>query len=127
LTEVFPAGQIPTDLCNQHQGWSPELLAQAPSASTEEGAAGSLGEREERRAGGALQAEEGAVPREHPFRSWLRRVFGLGARRERQPPPEPQAEGRRDDRGGDPGDRRPPDRLPGDGSPPGDGFRPEPP
>jgi len=111
LTEVFPAGQVPTELCSQHQGWSPELLAQAQEAAVPNTSTG----EEERRAPGepAAAGAEREAPREHPFRRWLRRVFGGGVGGDHGP-----------DRGHDPAadrdaDRRPPRegerQLPRDG------------
>ncbi len=140
LTEVYPAGEVPTELCNQHQGWSPDLLAQAPTSSVDEAGAGSIGDGAgvDRRLGAAAPDAARAAPREHPFRSWLRRVFGVGPRQEQRPPPEADGDGG-GDRGnhGDRGDqrerrddRRPPDRAPADGGGGAarvDGLRPEPP
>jgi penicillin-binding protein 1B len=103
LTEVYLEGQLPTELCNRHQGWTnEELLAQDqgnPAAGPgsrdhrEEGARG-----EERPAARGEGAEEGPEKR-HPFRSWLHRVFG--GRRD-----EEKADRARDDRAKDEKDRK---------------------
>jgi len=121
LTELFPAGQVPTDLCNQHQGWSPEMLAQSPALGGGERAISSRprDERdgdEETAAGDRAEPDAGQdVPRAHPFRSWLRRVFGAAPRDERRP----AARDRDSRRPPDPDEPRPPDRERGDGGGPG--------
>jgi membrane peptidoglycan carboxypeptidase len=109
LTEVFPAGSVPTDLCNQHQGWSPELLAQSPALADGEVTVSSRQPAADDEEGGARERRDEADPsrevqRAHPFRSWLRRVFGVGPRDDRRPAREPA----REDGAPDPGDRRPP-------------------
>jgi penicillin-binding protein 1B len=71
LTEVFREGTIPTQLCNQHQSYWEEEIADALDARDEEALED-----------GAAAGEEGAVgedrrsSRRHPFKSWLRKVFG---------------------------------------------------
>lgn len=83
LTEVYLEGQVPTELCNRHQGWtSEELLAQDQG-----GGAAREGGRDERagvgddRKGEAREersaaAEEERPEKRHPFRNWLKRIFG---------------------------------------------------
>ncbi len=116
LTEIYPTGEVPTELCNQHQGWSPELLAQGPQASGEERAEAREREDEPRlsRPGerDRRDGEEAPEPaRAHPFRSWLRRVFGFGPREESRPPARDEGEDPRRDRGDRrERDHRPPDR-----------------
>jgi penicillin-binding protein 1B len=107
LTEVFPTGQVPTDLCNQHQGWSPELLAQASAPAGDERAEAAGRGEDSRAERGDARDEEREPPRAHPFRSWLRRVFGLGSR-EAGRPAERDGRNEREDRRRD--DRRPPER-----------------
>ncbi len=126
LTEVFPAGQVPTELCNQHQGWSPELLAQSPPPAGDEragdGASRGEDERATRSEPGRSDPGEGErqPARPHPFRSWLRRVFGIEPRSEGRPPGDDRDGRDRRDQDGrrshEPDERRPPDREPGDGS-----------
>jgi penicillin-binding protein 1B len=84
LTEVYPEGQLPTELCNQHQGWTSEdLLAQdqgggpghAPGERGERVAGGrETGDRDEADAAGG--ADEEKPEKHHPFRDWLHRIFG---------------------------------------------------
>src|SRR5262249_35888275 len=87
LTEVYLEGQVPAELCDRHQGWtSGEVLAQ------DRGGAGRMGGREERvgedRRGEGREderAEAGAEEKPekpHPFRNWLRRIFGGGRKDE---------------------------------------------
>jgi len=86
LTEVFPEGKVPTQVCDRHTSWTEEAIA----------ATDQWGDAEE--GGGAAPAaaearEERGPEKPHPFRRWLRRVFG--------------SEGDHGDRGdrGDHGDR----------------------
>jgi hypothetical protein len=82
MTEVYPEGQVPTELCNRHQGWTnEELLAR------DEGQAGTGGGEERARAGDrksardddkAETAAEEKPEKRHPFRNWLHRIFGGG-------------------------------------------------
>ncbi|HEV2852733.1 MAG TPA: PBP1A family penicillin-binding protein [Thermoanaerobaculia bacterium] len=88
LTEVFRQDEVPTQLCNRHHGWSePQVASVTESPEDEETAA---------QAGEAERTEERREKR-HPFRRWLRRVFG----------------------GGDDDRKRDRDREQGDGRPPG--------
>jgi membrane carboxypeptidase/penicillin-binding protein len=110
LTEVYPEGQVPTELCNRHQGWtSEELLAQGQG-----GAGGEervRGEESDSRTGSAeARDDERSDDREkpekrHPFRSWLHRVFG-GRGDDDKRGGEPKDEGR--ERKAPEDDRRPP-------------------
>jgi penicillin-binding protein 1B len=71
LTEVFRQGDVPTRLCNRHQGWGDTQVAgYSDSESSEE--TEETAEAEE-----VAQAED---RRERPqrFRRWLRKVFGGG-------------------------------------------------
>ena len=117
LTEVYPEGQVRTELCNQHQGWSPELLAQGPQASGEERAEARERDDEPRisRPGEPDGPEDRNAEREperaHPFRSWLRHFFGFGPREDRRPAARgsDERDDRRDRRERE-RDHRPPDR-----------------
>jgi penicillin-binding protein 1B len=128
FTEVYLAGELPGELCNQHQGWTNEdLLAQEQGQQGDRDrlAAGDRGvgregearsgrdrdEDREREAGPATEKPE----KRHPFRSWLRRVFGgKGGEDDRD---------KKDQREQD--ERRPPARAPQpqpeDDAGPGDG------
>ncbi len=61
LTEVFREGEVPTELCNRHGGIPEPQLA-----------AGETGPGGETVAPGAEERAE----KPHPFRSWLKRIFG---------------------------------------------------
>jgi penicillin-binding protein 1B len=78
LTEVYPEGQVPTDLCNRHQGWTnEELLAQDQGgAASREGRAAADGADGDRSAARTEAAGEEKPEKPHPFRNWLHRVFG---------------------------------------------------
>src|SRR6185436_6556267 len=69
ITEVFRQGQVPTQLCNRHQSWVDTQFAEA-TGQPEYGAepAVQVGAEE------AVTAE--AAEKRHPFRRWLRKVFG---------------------------------------------------
>jgi penicillin-binding protein 1B len=88
LTEVFREGEVPTQLCNRHQSWSETQVASITESPEEGETAAQAGEAE--------RTEERQEKR-HPFRRWLRRVFG----------------------GGDDDKKRDRDREQGDGRPPG--------
>jgi penicillin-binding protein 1B len=93
FTEVFRQGEVPTQTCNRHQGWSePQVAAVLEPQPSEETAA---------QAGEPERAEERQEKR-HPFRRWLRRVFGGGDDRDRG------KDKNRDRRGEERGDPPPP-------------------
>ncbi len=120
LTEVYLEGQLPTELCNRHQGWTnEELLAQ------DQGGVGSPGGRDSRegdasRAPGeertAVRGEgsEEKTEKPHPFRNWLHRVFG--GRRDEEKTDRAKEQERRDERR-DENDKRPPRAEEHDGAP----------
>jgi penicillin-binding protein 1B len=75
LTEVYPEGQVPTELCNRHQGWTnEELLAQ------DQGQGVRSDEKAEEKGGKAEASAEAPAEekgeKRHPFRNWLHRIFG---------------------------------------------------
>jgi penicillin-binding protein 1B len=78
LIEVFHEGEVPTQTCDRHQSWmDPDEYAQTVGAdgeSTEEdqGLGDGLGDA------GTLQIRSEEPRKPHPFKSWLRRVFGGG-------------------------------------------------
>jgi penicillin-binding protein 1B len=81
LTEVFRQDEVPAEVCNHHEGWFDTQFAELFGQPGHNGADGS--------AASAERAGERRDP--HPFRRWLRRVFGNGdggGAREPQPPPE---------------------------------------
>ncbi len=69
ITEVFRQGQVPTQLCNRHQSWVDAQFAEA-TGQPEYGAEPAV----------QVEAEEpvtdGSAEKRHPFRRWLRKVFG---------------------------------------------------
>ncbi|HEV7516826.1 MAG TPA: PBP1A family penicillin-binding protein, partial [Thermoanaerobaculia bacterium] len=80
LTEVYPAGQVPTELCNRHQGWTNEELLAQDQGGGADGREERAGAGDDRRAArdearGETAAEERPEKR-HPFRNWLHRIFG---------------------------------------------------
>jgi penicillin-binding protein 1B len=71
LTEVFREGQIPGQICNRHRSWIDAQFAEMtgePEYGAEPAVAVDRGEAEEP----AAETSE----RRHPFRRWLRKVFG---------------------------------------------------
>jgi penicillin-binding protein 1B len=76
VTEVFRVGTVPGQLCNQHENYWEREIAEAMEARDdedmyEEGVAGEEG---------TVTAEDRRGPRHHPFKSWLRKVFGNGSK-----------------------------------------------
>lgn len=75
LTEVFRQGESPAETCNRHRSWYDTVEVAGgvePGGEDEEDEAGADDEeaREERTAGGSQERKR------HPFRKWLRKVFG---------------------------------------------------
>ncbi len=69
LTEVFREGEVPTEVCNRHGGVpEPQLAAGETVPGGETVAPGAPG--------GDARAEERGAEKPHPFRSWLKRIFG---------------------------------------------------
>jgi len=74
LTEVFREGTVPSQLCNQHQSyWEQEIAEAMDTRDSEETLGDGIAVGDEA-AGTASEDRRG--PRRHPFRSWLRKVFG---------------------------------------------------
>lgn len=71
FTEVFRAGEVPSELCNLHQGWGSHF-EELPRL-----AAGSAG-RELSPMARAEEQHQRERAKTHPFRRWLRRIFGGG-------------------------------------------------
>lgn len=89
ITEVFREGTVPGQLCDQHQSYWEQEIADALEAEEayEEGIGG------EEAAGPAGDDRRGR--RRHPFKSWLRKVFGEGNKEgERQVTEEGAGEGK---------------------------------
>ncbi len=89
ITEVFRQGQVPTQLCNRHQSWVDAQFAEI-TGQPEYGAENAVQVDAEE------SAAEATTEKRHPFRRWLKRVFGNGDRdkeadrsedREAPPPP----------------------------------------
>jgi len=127
LTEVFRVGEVPSQLCDRHQSWMQQEVAQQTMSSGDEDDHGAADEE----AGPQGRAEDPAQKR-HPFRNWLRRIFGSDrdgrdkqdgrdrqGDRDGQPGRDRGDHGDRDDRGdhGNRGDRG--DRDDGGRKPPG--------
>ncbi len=69
-TEVFRQGEVPTQICYRHQSWFDAEFAEMSGPPGYEAEA-------------AVQAGDGEAGAEdpqkrHPFRRWLKRVFGNG-------------------------------------------------
>ena len=87
LTEVFRQGEAPTELCNRHRSWGDTQVAEvAEQPEDQDEAAAQAGEAER---------TDDRREKRHPFRRWLRKVFGgdddrkkdRARDREGQPPP----------------------------------------
>lgn len=77
LTEVFRDGDVPAKLCDRHQSWvQQEEMAQTVRARDDRDDRGDGGEQPDDQ--GAGPGDEGPAPKRHPFRSWLKRIFGGG-------------------------------------------------
>jgi membrane carboxypeptidase/penicillin-binding protein len=89
ITEVFRQGEVPTQLCNRHQSWVDAQFAEN-NGQPEYGAEPAV------QVGAEEAATAETTEKRHPFRRWLKRVFGSGDRdkeadrsenREGPPPP----------------------------------------
>jgi penicillin-binding protein 1B len=69
ITEVFRQGQVPTELCNRHQSWVDTQFAEV-TGQPEYGAEPAV------QVGAEEPATAEAAEKRHPFRRWLRKVFG---------------------------------------------------
>jgi len=79
ITEVFRDGESPTELCDRHQGWLPEQMAEAGEAGMDPEADGDdFGE---------AAREERGERRGNAISRWFRRVFGEDGRPEEEKPP----------------------------------------
>jgi penicillin-binding protein 1B len=77
LTEVFRQGEAPTELCNRHQSWAhPQVAEVSESQEDEEETAAQAGEAER---------TDDRREKRHPFRRWLRKVFGGDDKKDRNP------------------------------------------
>jgi penicillin-binding protein 1B len=86
LTEVFRDGTVPTELCNQHQSYWEQEIAEAMDEGGEDSFGDGVAVGDET-AGTAGDDRRGS--RRHPFRSWLRKVFGdEDKNRGREEPPQ---------------------------------------
>jgi penicillin-binding protein 1B len=73
LTEVFREGTVPTELCNQHQSyWEQEIAEAMEDRDAEEAFEEGVAAGREEVAAGEPRRER----KRHPFKSWLRKVFG---------------------------------------------------
>jgi len=70
LTEVFRAGEVPSQLCDRHQSWMQQEVAQQTVASDDEDRGAPDDEI------GPQGRGEDPARKRHPFRSWLKRIFG---------------------------------------------------
>jgi penicillin-binding protein 1B len=77
LTEVFRQGEAPTELCKRHQGWADTQVAQVAESEEDEGETAA-------QAGEAERTDDRREKR-HPFRRWLRKVFGKDDKKDRNP------------------------------------------
>jgi penicillin-binding protein 1B len=78
LTEVFREGEVPSQLCDRHQSWMQDQVAQTVRADDEEGDQGGPDEE----LGPTRDRDEETAPKRHPFRNWLRKIFGGGDERD---------------------------------------------
>jgi hypothetical protein len=85
LTEVFREGTVPTHLCNQHQSYWEQEIAEAANDGDTDGTLGDGIAVGDEQAGGAADAHRERRPR--TFRNWLRRVFGDEKNRQGEEPP----------------------------------------
>jgi len=77
LTEVFREGEAPTELCNRHQSWAETQVAEVSESQEDEGETAA-------QAGEAERTDDRREKR-HPFRRWLRKVFGADDKKDRNP------------------------------------------
>jgi penicillin-binding protein 1B len=78
ITEVFRQGDKPTELCNVHQSFYQEAMSVPPRLEGEQAGTAILPN--------PRPDQEHPVAKPHPFRRWLRRLFGG---RDNEPPPSP--------------------------------------
>jgi membrane carboxypeptidase/penicillin-binding protein len=79
FTEIFRKGEAPTEVCDRHDVWSAWEIAEDTG---EEGELGEAVVAVEEAAGEERMEEGGERKRRHPFRRWLRKVFGKEQDRE---------------------------------------------
>jgi hypothetical protein len=76
ITEVFREGTVPEQLCDEHQSyWEQEIAEAMEARDVEEAFEEGIGGVEE--AAGTIGEDRRGRGR-HPFKSWLRKVFGNG-------------------------------------------------
>jgi penicillin-binding protein 1B len=79
ITEVFRQGEVPSQLCDRHQSWmDQDEMAQSMGSGDDEGEG-----REEDGVAVSTQSSQEPAGKRHPFRSWLKRIFGSGDERGR--------------------------------------------
>jgi penicillin-binding protein 1B len=83
ITEVFLAGEAPTELCDRHRSWLDAEVAQTLRVDDDEDRGGDED--------AAVLVGGEPVRRHHPFRSWLLRIFGSDEKR-RGTPEQPRVE-----------------------------------
>lgn len=69
ITEVFRQGEVPTQLCNRHQSWVDAQFAEV-TGHPEYGAEPAV------QIGTEEPVTDGTTEKRHPFRRWLKKVFG---------------------------------------------------
>jgi membrane carboxypeptidase/penicillin-binding protein len=101
IIEIFHAGEVPTQTCDRHQSWmDPDEYAQSMSSggeSTEEDEG--LGDVD------TIQSRGEEPRKRHPFKSWLRRVFGGNDEKDEKDKKDGDGQGERDE---DEDERKPP-------------------
>ena len=68
LTEVFRQGEVPTQLCDRHRSWADTQFAEITGQPEDEG--------ESAVEAGQEESAGDVSEKRHPFRHWLRRIFG---------------------------------------------------
>ncbi|HEY0782214.1 MAG TPA: PBP1A family penicillin-binding protein [Thermoanaerobaculia bacterium] len=73
FTEVFREGEAPSELCDRNHSFAEADQAGPPNLTAGDRAAYERGERGDRP---AVEEREREKEKDHPFRRWLRRIFG---------------------------------------------------
>jgi penicillin-binding protein 1B len=71
VTEVFREGEVPSELCDRHQSWMDQGAVAQTIGDDDEDTGEGMDEEET-----VQTRDEDPARKQHPFRSWLRRVFG---------------------------------------------------
>ncbi|HWM91041.1 MAG TPA: PBP1A family penicillin-binding protein [Thermoanaerobaculia bacterium] len=82
MTEVFRDGEVPTEICNRHSSYWETEVAEALEEAEDEMAEAYEGGAEEEAAG--VARGESSAKKRHPFRRWLKKVFGADADKEKK-------------------------------------------